>query len=382
MNSTIKNRLQSVQFGEAQTYKNITILPLIAPADGTFQYRTLGEALATWDIAITEVSAAGSVPDLMVINRANQPVLLIDGEELSGAKQNRVLNTSILLKGGSETKIPVSCTEQGRWSYASLAFSESGNVMAFKSRSRKTRSVHESLESCGSPMSDQGEVWSGIAELQAKSGAASPTAAMSDIYKAREDDLRKCDELFKPAAHQAGLMAFIDGKPAGVDLVSLTSAYARLHPKLVRSYTLEGLLDQGRALDPWSAEPTAIIAEARKFLEQIAVAEEREFPSLGHGTDFRYRSAPRHQPPAAPKGTDGGSPPAINPRSSPGAAAADRPQPPISASQPSGGQQFPLCGSALVHENEVIHAAFFRLDEAEQPDRMASLRNRRRHYRE
>ena len=129
MESVVQNRLQSLQFGEAQTYKNITILPLIAPADGTFQYRTLGEALATWDIAITEVSAAGSVPDLMVVNRANKSVLLIDGEELAGAKQNRVLNTSILIKEVSETKIPVSCTEQGRWSYASQAFSESGHVI-------------------------------------------------------------------------------------------------------------------------------------------------------------------------------------------------------------------------------------------------------------
>ena len=137
MENAVKTRLQSVQFGEAQTYKNIAILPLIAPADGAFQYRTLGEALATWDIAITEVSAAGSVPELMVVNRGNKPVLLIDGEELAGAKQNRVLNTSILIKEVSETKIPVSCTEQGRWSYASKAFSESGNVMAYKSRVQK-----------------------------------------------------------------------------------------------------------------------------------------------------------------------------------------------------------------------------------------------------
>jgi hypothetical protein len=51
------------------------------------------------------------LPQHMVVNRANKPVLLIDGEELAGAKQNRVLNTSILIKEVSETKIPVSCTE-------------------------------------------------------------------------------------------------------------------------------------------------------------------------------------------------------------------------------------------------------------------------------
>jgi len=41
-----------------------------------------------------------------------------------------------------------------------------------------------------------------------------------------------------------------------------------------------------------------------------------------------------------------------------------------------------LAGTALVHENEVIHAAFFRLEEAAQPDTITSLRNRRRHYRD
>jgi hypothetical protein len=34
----------------------------------------------------------------------------------------------------------------------------------------------------------------------------------------------------------------------------------------------------------------------------------------------------------------------------------------MSASQLSAFQRFSLCGSVLVHANEVIHAAFFRLD--------------------
>jgi len=365
MENVIKTRLQSVQFAEVQIYRNIAIVPLIAPADGAFQYRTLGEALAASDIAITEVSTAGSVPDLLVVNRANKAVLLVDGEELAGAKQNRVLNSSILLKERSETTIPVSCTEQGRWAYASQAFSESGNVMAYKSRSRKTRSVQRSLEASEGHKSDQGEVWHSIAELQVNACAPSPTSAMSDVYKAREADLRKCDEIFRPVANQVGLLAFIGGAPVGADMVSLIGAYARLHPKLVRSYTLEGLLDS-RPATPGS-QPEDWTARARQFLDEIAATEERRFPSVGHGADFRYRS---RSGPSTPDPLSGAAP--VKPDQP--AAAADPAHARLSGSAT-------ICGAALVHENEVIHAAFFRLDDPEQSDMMAPLSTRRRRYR-
>ena len=327
MESVMKNRLQSVQFGQMQTHKNISILPLISLADGVFQYRTLSEALATKDIVITEISTAGSVPELMVVNHGKESVLLIDGEELAGAKQNRVLNTSILLKGTSETKVPVSCTEQGRWSYASKAFGESGNVMAYKSRSRKTRSVHSSLETSGTPMSDQGEVWEGIAELHAKACSTSPTAAMSDVYKAREEDLAISDNTFVSVAKQVGLLAFIGGKPVGMDLVSLNSAYSKLHSKLVRSYTLEGLLDSSAK----ASKPETLTSYAHEFLAEIVDTEDKQFSSIGYGMDHRFKGKA-------------------------------------------------LAGTALVHENEVIHAAFFRMEETEQSERMASYRSRSRRH--
>jgi len=331
MEKAVKARLDAIQFAEPQFFKNIAIIPLIASSDGTLKYQTLGEALATQNVLINEVSNAGSVPELMVVNRGKESVLLIDGEELAGAKQNRVLNTSILLKEVCETKIPVSCTEQGRWSYTSKFFSHSGNIMAHKSRSRKTSSVHSSLESSGSYRSDQGEVWANIAELHFKSSTNSPTSAMSDVYKARDEDLRKCDEIFKPVANQIGLLVFIGGKPSGVDLVSRVAAYGKLHQNLVRSYALEALIESGLPSQPstegpQSTDPAQFTAQARQFLDEITAAEEHQFPSIGHGIDYRYRSGPTP-----------------------------------SRSTPQHGST--ICGTALVHENEVIHAAFFRLEE-------------------
>ena len=50
-----------------------------------------------------------------MVNRGPKPTLIIDGEELVGAKQNRVVNLTILVAAESELIIPVSCVEAGRW---------------------------------------------------------------------------------------------------------------------------------------------------------------------------------------------------------------------------------------------------------------------------
>ena len=128
--------------------------------------------------------------------------------------------------------------------------------------------------------------------------------------------------------------------------------------RLVAPKPSEGGLDtKGKSgASAFSLQPSAL---AQSFLAEITAADERQYPSVGHGTDYRYRLV-------APKPSEGGSP--------------------ISASQLSAFQRFSLTGSALVHQNEVIHAAFFRLDDPStinpQPStNLASLR-RRRHYRE
>jgi hypothetical protein len=68
--------------------------PLLAPNLDDLDWLTLEEAGAR----VTEVSEAGSVPFLQVANGADRPLLLLDGEELIGAKQNRILNTTVLVQ--------------------------------------------------------------------------------------------------------------------------------------------------------------------------------------------------------------------------------------------------------------------------------------------
>ena len=56
-------------------------------------------------------------------------VLFLEGEELVGAKQNRILNTSVLIAAHTKSKIPVSCVEAGRWGYKTAISARAGRIL-------------------------------------------------------------------------------------------------------------------------------------------------------------------------------------------------------------------------------------------------------------
>jgi hypothetical protein len=92
------------------------MFPLVggAGAEADPNYLVLDDSLAGGWTVVTEVSEQGRVPELKVVNRGPKPTLIIDGEELLGAKQNRIVNLTILVAAKSELTIPVSCVEAGR----------------------------------------------------------------------------------------------------------------------------------------------------------------------------------------------------------------------------------------------------------------------------
>ena len=146
MELKLKEYLSKIEFGELQRHENMAAVPLFFKDDGKIDYLTLKEALDKKAITINEVSAEGSVPELVVDVNTDINVLILDGEELFGAKQNRVLNASILLWGKSRTTIPVSCTEHGRWHFMSKSFHDSDNLASYRMRTAKNMSVSDSLK--------------------------------------------------------------------------------------------------------------------------------------------------------------------------------------------------------------------------------------------
>jgi len=87
--------LGSILAGKPQSHGALTVIPMLAPMQAEPEWLTLAEAGDR--VRITEVGEEGSVPDLRVADLGDLPLLLLDGEQLVGAKQNRILNMTVLV---------------------------------------------------------------------------------------------------------------------------------------------------------------------------------------------------------------------------------------------------------------------------------------------
>ena len=273
-----KALVEALQVGERQTHGPLAVFPLRL-RDGGPRYITLREAIAQKRAVITEVSEGGSVPELRVVNKGDARVLVLDGEELRGAKQNRVLNTTILIDGHSSLVVPVSCTEQGRWSYDTREFAESEIVADRQVRYAMKDSLNVSLASGAGHRTDQGRVWSEVGALHERHQTMSPTAAMRDAYQTRKGDLDAVLAAFPLQDGQQGMLVLHGAHVVGLDFVSRAPQYAELHDKLLRSYAFEALVRDGEPGDR---------AVADAFLERIADLPGRRYKSPGLGWDVRY----------------------------------------------------------------------------------------------
>ena len=228
--------LDTFQLGEPVEHRGIVVTPLFPRRDPVAAYITLDEALPR-GLRITETSDSGSVPELFVENPTDSAVLLYDGEELVGAKQNRILNVSVLVGAGAKLPIPVSCVEQGRWSRRSDAFGSAKHISHSHLRRRKAEMLAAQPLARGLA---QGDVWDEVRDKQSRMGVRSETAANRDTFEAHAARLQALETAFALAPGQCGAVLGI-GDDLCLDAVSRPDAFALLWPKLRAGYLLDAL---------------------------------------------------------------------------------------------------------------------------------------------
>jgi hypothetical protein len=285
LQTVIKTYLDEAKIGRKQSHRNLAVFPLLSSYAIGLDYITLDEALSEGLIEVVEMSEEGTVPELKVVNKSPCMILILDGEELVGAKQNRIVNTTILIQEKTTTVIPVSCVEQGRWAHTSTRFDSEDRLMAAQLRAMKSEQVHRSIRNSDDYYSDQAAIWREISKKARRMRAESPTMAMSEIYEKKRAALDGYINHFRLVEMQVGAVFMINGKVVGLDCFGKPETFSKVFRKLVESYALD-------AIDWQEQEKSGreLKSEVTKFLWAASAASVESRPSVGLGIDCRLES--------------------------------------------------------------------------------------------
>lgn len=208
---------EPLRLGEPTISGPLTLFPVFS-GEPRLHYTSLADAV-NHGLTVSELSGGASVNNLNVVNPTPLPAMLYEGEEVLGAQQNRTTDVTIIVAAGSETQIPVSCVEHGRWdgSRHSESLEPAPQTAYPELRRAKSRQVRASVALGAEARANQGEVWRHVAERSREMNVRSATGAMHDVFEGNRDRIGALIEpLMAGAENQTGSLVAI-----GQDLMVL-----------------------------------------------------------------------------------------------------------------------------------------------------------------
>ncbi len=283
-------RLAGLTVGTPRRHGSLCVYPLLGDTQigtqGANAYCLLEEALLAGTLTVEETELGGTVPILRLTNTGAERVLLLDGEELVGAKQNRIVNTTVLVDAHTTLSLPVTCLEAGRWRQDTARFASNGSHYNARGRQKKVAEVSEALARSGRADADQNRVWSDIDDKLSRMAVPAPTNALHEVTRTYAGDLQAYQNaLAAPMPGQVGALFALGRDLIGLDCFDQSRMLAALLPKLVASYALDALEER----TPEAAPPVPV---AEGWLTMLAGAEAVRHAAVGLGEDVRL-SGPR-----------------------------------------------------------------------------------------
>ncbi len=312
----------SLELLDSQKFKNMEVIPVKINSNNPRDYLTLKRGIRAGFVEITEceVSTVGTV---LARNNASIPLVLIDGDEIVGAKQNRIMNRSLIIPPKTTMSVSVSCTEQGRWHYGRPGINyrpindysnESGFDMNdesydvnqdehfneyrnfdcsdfaadFSTRSNKSRALFEDRD-C------QSTVWNSINELENKTSYKSRTSALNDNYVHHRVKHNEYLRHFRIEYGQSGAIFIINGQIKGFELFPNPSIYQDYHEKILRSYIMEAVANlNSKSYDGIFYSPRGLFDEIKDFLRELSFSDIRHSKNEGIGRHLKFSNSFGH----------------------------------------------------------------------------------------
>lgn len=274
---SLKEIFGRYELGDEQSYKNMTIIPIIGKNESELEYIVLQEGLKAGTVQVFET---GSVNTVRIKKDTKKDLLVVKGEYIIGGKQNREITVNALIEK-DEINVPAHCVQHGRWS-------NFGDIKTFRaSPSFVAASLRSDITKEGAYGTLQSHTWDSINRIASSLGAHSHTQDYAEITEAREDDVRDYVGNFSLVKGQTGIIAVITSRNKSfityfIDSFDQASTLKKHYERLLSSYAVDALIkDNNRSASQAD--------KAKDFLEEVLNIGTEESPSLDLGSDYEFR---------------------------------------------------------------------------------------------
>lgn len=286
LGSVVSSTLKTVRIGKPRTVKNMTVIPFAGNKKARITYTIIDKAIDVGDAVVKEVDEGGNVPQLKLSNKSKKFILINDGTQLLGAKQNRIVNATILVSPGMGITIPVSCVEAGRWNYRGRFFRGGKHHSPHKMRIDYVTAQHFSPKSGMWYVADQGKVWNEVDKMSQKLGSRSPTRSMEEVFDQKEKSFDEYLKSFTLGKTQTGFAVFINGEFCGLDLFDTPETLSAIHRKLLSGYVADALMAEKSTKMFLGVDVSGKLKELLREVQETSM--EQHPAAVGVGLDERY----------------------------------------------------------------------------------------------
>lgn len=219
--------LRHLSLAERQNYENMTVVPILSDTNTPFDVLDLKEGLKMGLVKIEECDNS-NIEQVKLKNNSISPLILLDGEEIAGSLQNRIVTQTMIIAPKSEMEIPVNCSEKGRNEYKS-EFQYSDYIANSNTRRKKAYNKNNPLQEV---------VWNSIDDLEKDKNTFSKTNALRDSYEKNKYDIDSYLKHFKMENNQIGVICIVENK-VGLEIFNNHSLYEKYNEMLLRSYIID-----------------------------------------------------------------------------------------------------------------------------------------------
>jgi len=262
----------------------LSVFPVVRRVQGTARagkVLALAAGLERKQVAVEEVGG-GTVNQLRVINRSEQPVLLLGGEILLGGRQDRVVAHDQLVPPGANVVVQVFCVEHGRWAGGQ----QFGAAAGFAEGGLRARAKYDG---------DQGRVWQQVAKKARALGAQSSTGTYRTLAAGKAGESVAAPYraaigarigAHPEAQRMVGIVAAVGGRVVSVDVFAAPELFAQYRDRMLDSLYVTAADEPAAA----AAAPPPQAAQVKAFWSSAKSAPRREIEKNAASTTTENRA--------------------------------------------------------------------------------------------